>query len=620
MTDLFSPTSDWRPPTVLPDLSSTKILGVDLETFDPGLKKHGPGSIRKDGHVAGISIAGDNGKGYYLPIAHQDGGNLPKPLVINYLTELLSSDTPKVFANALYDLEWLHSLGIKVNGKCYDVQLLEHLIDENQKDYSLKALGLKYVGEGKDENLLVDAVRSILGKKDVKGNLWRLHSSYVGPYAEQDAILPVKILAKQWKEIEKQDLKKIVNLETDLTSSLLSMRVKGVNVDLDNAEQVSKRLERQEYEAQDLLNKKSGIDCNVWANESLGRAYDNCSIPYGRTPTGKPSFTQNFLDFAEDELSSLVLKVRKLNKLRNSFIHGMILEKHIDGRVHCQFNARGAVTGRFSSSNPNLQQVPARDEELSKLIRGLFLPEKDEKWYCIDYAQQEPRLLVHFASRLKLPESITALSAYKNDETTDFHTMVASMAGIKRKQAKTINLGLFYGMGKKKLANQLGLETEEAEKLFRKYHTRVPFVRGLYDRMLNYASKNGYVKTLLGRKRHFDLWENANDFGSMGHPLEKAKEVYKGKPIRRAYTHKALNSLIQGSAADVTKAAMLKIHKAGLLTPLVTVHDELDFSVPQTSEGDKMLKEIVHEMRNCVDLDLPLQVDVESGNNWGNIE
>ena len=620
MTDLFSPTSDWRPPTVLPDLSSTKILGVDLETFDPGLKKHGPGSIRKDGHVAGVSIAGDNGKGYYLPIAHQDGGNLPKPLVINYLTELLSSDVPKVFANALYDLEWLHNLGIKVNGKCYDVQLLEHLIDENQKDYSLKALGLKYVGEGKDENLLVDAVRSILGKKDVKGNLWRLHSSYVGPYAEQDAILPVKILVKQWKEIEKQDLKKIVNLETDLTSSLLSMRVKGVNVDLDNAEQVSKRLERQEYEAQDLLNKKSGIDCNVWANESLGRAYDNCSIPYGRTPTGKPSFTQNFLDFAEDELSSLVLKVRKLNKLRNSFIHGMILEKHVNGRVHCQFNARGAVTGRFSSSNPNLQQVPARDEELSKLIRGLFLPEKDEKWYCIDYAQQEPRLLVHFASRLKLPESITALSAYKNDETTDFHTMVASMAGIKRKQAKTINLGLFYGMGKKKLANQLGLETEEAEKLFRKYHTRVPFVRGLYDRMLNYASKNGYVKTLLGRKRHFDLWENANDFGSMGHPLEKAKEVYKGKPIRRAYTHKALNSLIQGSAADVTKAAMLKIHKAGLLTPLVTVHDELDFSVPQTSEGDKMLKEIVHEMKNCVDLDLPLQVDVESGNNWGSIE
>tara|TARA_R100000406_G_scaffold1429_2_gene1402 strand:- start:4179 stop:6041 length:1863 start_codon:yes stop_codon:yes gene_type:complete len=620
MTDLFSPTSDWRPPTILPDLSSTKILGVDLETFDPGLKKHGPGSIRKDGHVAGISIAGDNGKGYYLPIAHQDGGNLPKPLVINYLTELLSSDTPKVFANALYDLEWLHSLGIKVNGKCYDVQLLEHLIDENQKDYSLKALGLKYVGEGKDESLLVDAVRSILGKKDVKGNLWRLHSSYVGPYAEQDAILPVKILTKQWKEIEKQDLKKIVNLETDLTPSLLNMRVKGVNVDLDNAEQVSKRLEKQEHEAQDLLNKKSGIDCNVWANESLGRAYDNCSIPYGRTPTGKPSFTQNFLDFAEDELSSLVLKVRKLNKLRNSFIHGMILEKHVDGRVHCQFNARGAVTGRFSSSNPNLQQVPARDEELSKLIRGLFLPEKDERWYCIDYAQQEPRLLVHFASRLKLPESITALSAYKNDETTDFHTMVASMAGIKRKQAKTINLGLFYGMGKKKLANQLGLETDEAEKLFRKYHTRVPFVRGLYDRMLNYASKNGYVKTLLGRKRHFDLWENANDFGSMGHPLKKAKEVYKGKPIRRAYTHKALNSLIQGSAADVTKAAMLKIYKAGLLTPLVTVHDELDFSVPQTSEGDKMLKEIVHEMRNCVDLDLPLQVDVESGNNWGNIE
>ena len=620
MTDLFKPTSNWTPPTVLPDLSPSKIIGVDLETFDPGLKKYGPGSIRKDGHVAGISIAGDDGKGYYLPIAHQDGGNLPKPLVVNYLKELLATDTPKVFANALYDLEWLHNLGIKVNGKCYDVQLLEHLIDENQKDYSLQALGKKYVGDGKDETLLTDAVRAHFGKKDVKGNIWRLHSSYVGPYAEQDAILPVKIIKEQWKQIKQQELEKIVKLETNLTPMLLSMRVQGVNVDLDNAEKVSKRLELQEHETQDILNKKSGIDCNVWANESLGRAYDNCSIPYGRTPTGKPSFTQTFLDQAEDELSNLVLKVRKLNKLRTTFIHGMILEKHVNGRVHCQFNARGAVTGRFSSSNPNLQQVPARDEELSKLIRGLFLPEQDQKWYCIDYAQQEPRLLVHFASRLKLPESMTALSAYKTDEKTDFHTMVASMAGIKRKQAKTINLGLFYGMGKKKLASQLGLEWNEAESLFKKYHTRVPFVRGLYDRMLNYASKSGYIKTLLGRKRHFDLWEDATDFGSMGHPLERAKEIYKGKPLRRAYTHKALNSLIQGSAADVTKAAMLKVYEAGLLTPLLTVHDELDFSIPQDDKGLEQLKEIVHEMKNCVDLDLPLQVDVESGKDWGNIE
>ena len=297
------------------------------------------------------------------------------------------------------------------------------------------------------------------------------------------------------------------------------------------------------------------------------------------------------------------------------------MEKATKGRIHCQFHSTGTVTGRFSSSNPNLQQVPARDQELAPLIRQLFIPEVGEEWVCADYAQQEPRVLVHYASLKNIDSALTARNNYHQDENTDFHQMVADMAEIPRKQAKTINLALFYGMGQKKLAKELGLDEETAKNLFIKYHSKVPFVRTISNQVSSIASTRGYIKTLLGRKRRFNLWEPADSFGEKALPYSLATAEYHKQKLKRAYTHKALNALIQGSSADITKAAMYQIYKAGFLKDLnllLTVHDELDFSV--APDKQKCLKEAIQVMKNCIKLQVPLQVDVERGSSWGTVK
>jgi DNA polymerase I-like protein with 3'-5' exonuclease and polymerase domains len=204
------------------------------------------------------------------------------------------------------------------------------------------------------------------------------------------------------------------------------------------------------------------------------------------------------------------------------------------------------------------------------------------------------------------------VESYLEEESTDFHQLVAEMADIPRKQAKTINLGLFYGMGKGKLMSQLGVDLETATDLLTSYHQRVPFVKQLMNDTMNKAGKKGYLRTLLGRKCRFDLWEPSNEWGSKALPLKEAKDEYGESMIKRAWTYKALNRLIQGSAADQTKKAMVELDKEGYLAH-IQVHDELDFSV--ASEKDKAkIKDI---MENCVELQVPSKVDVECGKSWG---
>ena len=281
----------------------------------------------------------------------------------------------------------------------------------------------------------------------------------------------------------------------------------------------------------------------------------------------------------------------------------------------------GTVTGRFSSQYPNLQQVPARDPELGPMIRSLFIPEEDCEWVCADYSQQEPRVLVHYASLKDMDTAIKVQDEFNKNEDTDFHQMVADMASIPRKQAKTINLGLFYGMGNKKLAAELGLDSDQAYELFNKYHDKVPFVKELSRQVSHVASTRGYIKTLLGRKRRFDMWEPRDSWGERAYSLSEAHSQYPKQELKRAYTHTAMNALIQGSSADITKSAMIKIYEAGLLDEIdlkLTVHDELDFSVEPLKQ--KCFDESLQIMKTCVDLKVPLKVDVEKGLNWGTIE
>jgi len=598
-------------------IDEAKLIAIDTETRDPNLKTMGPGGFRKDGHVAGISISTDSGYTEYFPIGHEGGGNLNKTKVISFLLYIYQSRKKLIFANAMYDVEWLYSLDNRLtltrDHRIYDVQTIEHLIDENKLKYSLDSLAKHYLRKSKYEVELAQAVLYKFGKRaKVKENLWRLHANEVSEYAKEDALLTLQIYQKQQDRIKREEIESIVDFESRLIPVLFHMRKKGVRVDVDKAHSLYIELEKKQSEVQTMLNRLGGTEVNVWANASLKEAYDKNSIGYNYTAKGTPSFTASWLETQMDDVSQSILKVRKLDKIRNTFVKNMIIDKASNGRIYCGFNPMGTVTGRFSSQYPNLQQVPARDPELGPMIRSLFIPEEDCEWVCADYSQQEPRVLVHYASLKDMDTAIKVQDEFNKNDDTDFHQMVADMASIPRKQAKTINLGLFYGMGNKKLAAELGLDTDQAYDLFNKYHDKVPFVKELSRQVSHVASTRGYIKTLLGRKRRFDMWEPRDSWGERAYSLSEAHAQYPKQELKRAYTHTAMNALIQGSSADITKSAMIKIYEAGLLDEIdlkLTVHDELDFSVEPLKQ--KCFDESLQIMKTCVDLKVPLKVDVE---------
>ena len=605
------------------ELEKSTIIAIDTETHDPNLKSLGPGGFRKDGKLVGISIATDSGYNEYFPIAHEGGGNLNNDQVVDFIDKLLKLKKKLVFANALYDMEWLNShdsrLAFTKHHSIYDIQAIEHLLDENKLKYSLESLSQYYLKKSKYEAELEQAIQFNFGKKaKVKENLWKLHANSVREYAKEDALLTLQIFQKQLPRIKTEDVEDIVNFEMRLIPCLFEIRKRGVRIDLKKAEKLYYDLEKKQLMLQDQLNKAGGHGVNIWANASLKQAYDKNQIKYNFTEKGTASFTQDWLEQQNDGISKTILDIRKLDKIRNTFIKNMILEKAVGGRIHCQFNSMGTVTGRFSSSNPNLQQVPARDPELGPLIRSLFIPEENQDWYCADYSQQEPRVLVHYAVIKNMESAKKVQEEFLTNDQTDFHDMVAKMASIERKQAKTINLGLFYGMGNKKLARELGLDDDSAYELFNKYHTKVPFVKELSKQVAHVASTRGYIKTLLGRKRRFDKWEPKDSFGNTAYSKAEAMERYPDNELKRAYTHTALNALIQGSSADITKAAMLKIYESGITDEIdikLTIHDELDFSVDKSKQ--KCFEEAIQIMKNCVDIKVPLKIDVEKGDSWG---
>jgi len=350
----------------------------------------------------------------------------------------------------------------------------------------------------------------------------------------------------------------------------------------------------------------------------VANVFDMLKIEYPRTDkTEAPSFTKNFLQEHKHPVVNMIAKAREINKAHTTFIDSILRYEH-KGRIHAEINqlrnaGGGTVTGRFSYQNPNLQQIPARNKDLGPKIRSLFIPEEGCKWGCFDYNQQEPRLVVHYASLYKLPSVYEVVDSYKEDSTSDFHQTVADMAEIPRSQAKVINLGLFYGMGKAKLQAELGVTKEKAEDLFHTYHGRVPFVKQLMEKASNRAQDRGQIRTLLGRLCRFHLWE-PNSFGM--HKAMTHEDALKehGPGIRRAYTYKALNKLIQGSAADMTKKSMLELYKEGII-PHIQIHDELDLSIREEDE----VKKIIEIMENAVTLEVPNKVDYEFGSNWGDI-
>jgi len=613
---LFKTPSEWTPPEDVPNLSDAKEIAIDLETYDPGIKQTGPGWATNNGYIAGIAIAVEGWKGYF-PIQHEGGGNFDEKILKRQIKKILDLPCDKIFHNAQYDVGWLRWWGLEVKGRIIDTLIAAPLVDENRFRYSLNELGKDYLKETKSEALLYEAAKE--WGVDAKAEMYKLPAMYVGPYAEQDADLTLRLWQFFKIELIKQELTSIFNLETRLLPCLIDMKWNGVRVDLEKAEKIKKNLQTQETKVLRQIKKDTNVDVDIWAAVSVAKAFDKLKITYERTEkSGQPKFDKNFLTSHKHPLAKMIVTARETNKARTTFID-TILRHSYKSRIHADIHQMrgdtgGTVTGRFSYSNPNLQQIPSRNKEIGPLIRSIFVPNEGCTWGSFDYSQQEPRVLVHFAALTGggLKGANEVIESYKTEDP-DFHQAVADMAGIDRRTAKTINLGMMYGMGKGKLSSELGLDKEETEDLFAKFHANVPFVKQLMEQATRKADNVGYLRTLLGRKCRFDKWEPRSFGIHKSLSLVDAQREY-GHDLKRAWTYKALNRLIQGSSADMTKKAMIDLYEEGIVSH-IQVHDELNCSIESPEQATR-IKEV---MENTVELKVPLKVDMEIGPSWGEI-
>ena len=619
---MFKPESEWTPPSELPDLTGAKEIAIDLETRDPHLKERGPGWPTLNGEIIGYAVATSDWSGY-LPLAHAGGGNLDKRIVNNWIKKLLACPADKIAHNAQYDLGWLRASGFEVNGRIIDTMLTGSLLDENRFSYSLNALGYDYLGQTKSEKGLVEAASSF--GIDPKSEMHLMPAIYAGEYATKDATLCLDLWQHFKGLIHSEDLLEVWNMEMALLPYLVDMTLRGMRVDVDQAERTKQELIKREKALNKRIKEIAGSAVEIWAADSIAKAFDKEGMEYPKTPTGRPSFTKNFLADHPSELAKSIVSSRALNKMQGTFIDS-ILKYVVKGRVHGHVNqlrgdAGGTVSGRVSMVHPALQTIPARDPELGPMMRRLFLPEEGQQWAAIDFSQQEPRVLVHYAdaygqSRQPLEGVAEFVEGYTNDPDMDFHSMVAEMADIPRKQAKTINLAMMYGMGVNKLSAQLDISVDEAKDLMKQYNERVPFVKQLMQgvtKHLESKRSNGSIRSLKGRRCRFDLWEPASFGTHKAMPREEAVAAHgETTPLKRAGTFKSLNRLIQSSSADMTKQAMLDCCEAGYL-PMLQVHDELAFSVKDVEEA----KKIRTLMEEALPLCIPNKCDIEIGPNWG---
>ena len=625
--------ADWRPrPLSELNLSAAKELTIDTETYDPDLKTKGPG-VRRDGYIVGVSIATEDDS-FYLPIRHKreydpQGVGLPRAHVMAWLKDNITGKQPKLFANAMYDLDYLHESGVVVPGPYYDILINEPLIDENQFQFGLDIQAKKYLGIGKEKDAMSDWATLSFGKEsDQRKNIYRIPPQLVAPYAIADVTLPQRIAKIQREIITRDGLTDVWDMENRLIPLMLAMKRRGVRVDEENARNAAESLTRKV----EAMRKEIGVH-DIWNAGHIAAMCDRAGIEYPLTAkTNKPSFTASWLERHDEPRLRALVQARKYDKTVTTFINGAIMGNVIEGKVHTQFNQlksdnNGAVSGRFSSSGPNLQNIPNRDEEIGPLLRSMFIPDAGEIWYSDDWSQIEFRELVHYG---KGPSAEATQRAYNENPKTDFHDYVAGITKIGRKPAKNINFGLGYGMGIDKLAAQLGRSRSEAEAIFNIYHARLPFIRELMKRVMSVAENRGYIRTLMGRRRRFDRWEPRAFSKDKKTPCGYAQAIEQWvkfpfcnksmRGIKRAYGYAALNALMQGSAADLMKKAMVDIWECGacdiLGAPLLTVHDELNWSVPQTREAIRAHRETVHLMRTVTELKVPLLVSSDHGKNW----
>lgn len=647
--------SSWAPPKMseLPSWEGAKRIAVDCETRDEDLRKLGPGAGRRPNtYVTGISFAIEDGPAFYLPMRHDGGDNLPVHMVLGYMrAQAKRFKGDLVGANLPYDLDFLAGDGITFPAVRFfrDIQVADPLINELHDSYSMQNIAQRWGFDGKNEELLRMAAND--WKLDPKRDMWRLPARSVGAYATDDASLPLKILRKQEREIDAQDLWGVYDLESRLQPVLTKLRRRGVRISLEQLEKVEQWSLHEEAEALRKIHTLTGVRIkvgDVWKPEVLAPALEFIGIKVGKTAAGKTSIDKDFMAGIDHDVARAMEWARKVNKVRTTFAGSVRDHITSEGRIHCTFNQlrrakddetegdAGAAYGRLSCEHPNLQQQPARDS-FATMWRAIYLPEQGKLWASNDYSQQEPRWAVHYACLAKdlighaaWVKAIEARDKYRADPNTDNHQMMADMikggpaSKLERKYAKEIYLGLSYGMGGPKMCRKVDLPTRmvvrdqqwnvydvtsdmgktliaqgarryeaagiEGQALLDKFDEKVPFIKKMAKACEKRAKEVGYIITVSGRRCRFPT----DQYGNFD------------------WTHKGFNRLIQGASADQTKTAMVECDAAGF-DMIIQVHDEIAFSVEDKAEAERA----ADIMRTCVPMQLPSKVDVEVGTSWG---
>jgi len=634
------PATGWRHPEVLPSLAGYRRITIDVETKDSGLDAgRGPGWPTNDGYVVGLAVGVETGERWYLPIRHKMGGNMDPEVVLRWARkELGRKGQLKIGANLMYDVGWLLAEGVQVEGPFFDVQWAEALLDEHRKSYNLDSIAYDRLGEHKtSEELYEWCAQAFGGKADgtQRKNIWRAPVELVGPYAEGDVDLPDRLFTLQSHLLEKDELTRLADMEMRLLPLLVAMRKRGVRVDSEAAIRVSDQLLARVNGAQSMLDAAAGRKVNANSAEDLAPIFRSAGVKVPVLKSGRPSITKDWLSSCKHPLAKTVLEVRRLAKNKTTFVDGYIGKFAVNGRIHGEFHPLrsddgGTVSGRFSSSNPNLQNIPARDKEMKKLIRGMFLPDEGEDWVCMDHSQIEYRLLVNAAVG---GAGAAARRMYCENPKTDYHEFTSDLVTeilhreLDRKPIKNINFGTIFGMGRNKLIGMLGLEQGEAEAFFDAYNKAIPYAADTREAAARAVRQKGVITTILGRKARFPFWESADWDTSQrdGYMSEELARKKYGDRIIRARAHKGLNSYTQGGGADILKAGMVECWESGVCdilgAPLLTVHDELDWSKPRTRAGHEAILEAKYLMENVApDLRVPLIVDIEIGSDWGHLE
>jgi DNA polymerase-1 len=574
----------------------------------------------RDAELVGIGCCwGENSNEVaYIPLGHKEGQNLDKELALSTLRPILeSAEYPKVLQNAKFDRLVLKCQGINLAGVVFDSLLASYLLNPDSS-HNLSDLSQKYLGfTGKSYVELVPKGKTIAD----------IDIPAVADYCGMDAYCAFNLVAKLREELQKNPAlhKLLQEVEQPLEPVLAQMEYTGIRIDKAYLKELSQQLEvdlvKFEEQVHAIAKEKFNLGSPKKLSQILFEKMGLSTKHSRKIQTGYSTDAATLEKLREVDTTGIVdaiIEYRTLSKLKSTYVDALpALVRKDTQRVHTDFNQAATSTGRLSSSNPNLQNIPIRTA-FSRQIRKAFLPEPGWLIVAADYSQIELRILAHLSQEPVLVE------AYQNNE--DIHTVTARLVFEKqditadeRRLAKTINFGVIYGMGSQRFSRSTGVDKADANEFIKRFNSRYPLVFEYLEGVKKQAIAQGFVETIFGRRRYFDFTSNSLRTYKGNNPenidLSKLKNLgaYDAGLLRAA-----ANAPIQGSSADIIKIAMVRLHEilekyqAQLL---LQVHDELVFEVPP-NEWEELQPQIKSEMENAVTLSVPLLVDVRAGDNW----